>query len=69
MYYSILGGEAVWSLAISAFIADITSPEERAIRYAIVHLAANLGEPIAPILANQLYLKGIFMIYKIANCF
>ena len=41
------GGHAAWHLAISAFIADITTPEERAFRFGMLTLVARLGTPLA----------------------
>ena len=32
------GGWAVWMLAMNAFVADITAPEDRAFRYGMMHL-------------------------------
>ena len=33
------GGFAAWSLAINAFLADITEPQNRAFRYGMLYLA------------------------------
>ena len=32
------GGWAVWMLAMNAFVADITAPDDRAFRYGMLHL-------------------------------
>ena len=40
------GGWGVYMLAMNAFIADITLPEDRAFRYGMMHLASSLGHPL-----------------------
>ena len=55
----ISGGHTVYYLAISAFIADITTPENRALRYAIVYFAGTLAGPLGPIIGTDyLYPAG-----------
>ena len=44
---SLGGGNAAWNLAISAFLADITQPEERAFRYGMLGWIKKLGNPLA----------------------
>ena len=43
---SLSGGWAVWMMAMNAFIADITKPEDRAFRYGMLHIVHSLGRPL-----------------------
>ena len=43
----ISGGYAAFGIGLSAFIADISSPDQRAFRMGMIHLAQSLGRPIA----------------------
>ena len=52
------GGFAVWMLAINAFVTDITTPENRAFRFGMLHLATSLGRPIAPPVGAYLLRTG-----------
>ena len=47
-----------WFLAVNAFIADISSPDFRAFRYGMIHLAGSLARPIAPIVGAYLLSSG-----------
>ncbi len=55
------GGYAAWSLAINAFISDISSPENRAFRYGMLHLIEGLGRPLASPLGAYLLRTGGFV--------
>ena len=44
---SLGGGNTAWNLAVSAFLADITVPEERAFRYGMLGWVKKLGNPLA----------------------
>ena len=48
----------MWHMAIQAFIADISPPEQRGFRIAMVTLAQGLPRPISPIIGAALYEKG-----------
>lgn len=52
------GGHAAWHLAISAFIADITTPDERAFRFGMLSLASKLGTPLASQAGKYLFDTG-----------
>ncbi len=54
------GGFAAFILAINAFIADITQPENRAFRYGMLHLASSLGRPLAAPVGAYLLKTGRF---------
>ena len=45
-------------MAIHAFIADISPPEQRGFRIAMVQLAQGLPRPVSPLIAAALYEKG-----------
>ena len=45
-------------MAIHAFIADISPPDQRAFRIAMVQLAQAFPRPICPLIAAALYKKG-----------
>ena len=55
---SLAGGMPGWFLAVNAFIADISSPDFRAFRYGMIHLAGSLARPIAPIVGAYLLSSG-----------
>ncbi len=55
---SLSGGYAVWMLALNAFISDITTPDERAFRYGMLHLATSLGRPLAAPIGAYLLDQG-----------
>ena len=52
------GGFAVWMLSINAFITDISSPENRAFRFGMLHLATGLGSPLSPPVGAYLLKTG-----------
>ena len=54
----ILGGYAAFGIGLSAFIADISSPDQRAFRMGMIHLAQSLGRPIAAPLGAYLLETG-----------
>ena len=58
LLHNILGGPALWHMAIHAFIADISPPDQRAFRIAMVQLANAIPRPICPLIAAVLYQKG-----------
>ena len=49
-----------WNLALYSFVADITAPEYRVTRMAIVHLAQSLSRPVATPIGAWLLDAGIF---------
>ena len=62
--YNLMGGGAIWYLAVYGFAADITSVEERASRMARFdgseQLAFIVGNSISPLLFNYLGYEGAF---------
>ena len=54
----ISGGYAAFGIGLSAFIADISSPDQRAFRMGMIHLAQSLGRPIAAPLGAYLLETG-----------
>ena len=61
----ISGGPALWHMAIHAFIADISPPDQRAFRIAMVQLATSFPRPICPLIAVALYEKGMLLTFRI----
>ena len=45
-------------MALHAFIADISPPDQRGFRIAMVQLAMSLPRPISPLIGAALYEKG-----------
>ena len=62
--YDMMGGGAIWYLAVYGFAADITSVEERASRMArfdgFEQLAFIVGNSVSPILFNYFGYEGAF---------
>ena len=52
------GGFGALMMSINAFIADISEPDQRAFRMAMLHLFASLGRPLSPILGAFLLREG-----------
>ena len=52
------GGPALWHMALHAFIADISPPEQRGFRIAMAQLAQVLPKPLSPIIGAALYERG-----------
>ncbi len=55
----ITGGYAAFSIGLSAFIADISKPDQRAFRMGMIHLAQSLGRPLAAPLGAYLLKEGL----------
>jgi len=62
--YDILGGGAIWYLAVYGFAADITTPDERASRMArfdgFEQTAFVIGNALSPVLYHSLGYEGVF---------
>ena len=62
--YDVLGGGAIWYLAVYGFAADITTPEERASRMArfdgFEQTAYVVGNALSPSLYHTLGYEGAF---------
>ena len=62
--YEMLGGGAIWYLAVYGWAADITSPEERASRMArfdgFEQAAFIIGNSLSPVLFRNLGYEGTF---------
>ena len=62
--YDMMGGGAIWYLAVYGFAADITSVEDRASRMArfdgFEQLAFIVGNSLSPVLFNYLGYEGAF---------
>ena len=65
MTLQISGGPALWHMAIHAFIADISPPDQRAFRIAMVQLATSFPRPFCPLIAAALYEKGILSTFQL----
>ena len=50
-------------MALHAFIADISPPEQRGFRIAMVQLAMSLPRPISPLIGAVLYEKGKWCVF------
>ena len=62
-----IGGMSVFFLAIYAFMADITTPENRGFRFAMLGVTMTIAGPIAPILGAFIYSKiGYFGLFSVA---
>jgi hypothetical protein len=55
-------------MGLSAFIADISKPDQRAFRMGMIHLASSLGRPIAAPLGAYLLKEGN-QIWETIHCF
>ncbi len=56
---TLVGGYATWRLAVNAFIADITTPEERAYRLQILNYSVILARPVSTPLGAYLWKTGL----------
>ena len=56
--FTFKGGPALWHMALHAFIADISPPEQRGFRIAMAQLAQVLPKPLSPIIGAALYERG-----------
>ena len=64
------GGYSAFSMGLSAFIADISKPDQRAFRMGMIHLAQSLGRPLAAPLGAYLLKEGLqicYMCYRILD--
>ena len=62
---SILGGDAAMQTCTYAFIADIATPEFRAMRMGLLSLTIMISYPIAMSLGSYLFTQGKLTIRKI----
>ena len=53
------GGFGVWILATSAFLADISPPEQLPFRIGMNHLASSLGRTLGPPVGAYLFTTGM----------
>jgi len=64
--YDILGGGAIWYLAVYGFAADITTPDERASRMArfdgFEQTAFVIGNALSPVLYHSMGYEGVFSV-------
>eukprot|EP00095_Tigriopus_kingsejongensis_P002938 maker-scaffold517_size150149-snap-gene-0.20 protein:Tk02938 transcript:maker-scaffold517_size150149-snap-gene-0.20-mRNA-1 annotation:"adenylate cyclase " len=56
----IVGGQSAFSLALAAFISDISKPQNRALRIGFIHIATSLPRPIASPIGAWLLREGGF---------
>ena len=49
------GGHLAFAMGINAFIADISSPEQRSFRMAMMYFVSSLGRPIGTQMGAYLY--------------
>ena len=61
------GGYLTYSMGMNAFIADISSPQQRSFRMAMMHFVQTLGEPFATQAGAYLYDKGGYVCVISAN--
>ena len=55
---SLIGGYPVWYLSQFSFIADISSPDQRAFRMGMIYVATSLGSPLAPTVGAAIFDAG-----------
>jgi fucose permease len=55
------GGYAAFSIGLNGFIADISTPDQRAFRMGMIHLAQSLGRPLASPVGAYLLREGCFI--------
>ena len=58
---TLAGGYAAWTLAINSFLADISTPENRAFRFGMLGLAWRAGEPLGSFAGAYLLETGGFV--------
>ena len=51
----LMGGLDTWQLCMFAFLADITTPDKRATRFAMISLAHMVGQPLSPLIGAALF--------------
>ena len=56
-----LGGFGAWSIVISAFIADTSTPSNRSMRYGMLKLSETLGKPLGALLGNYILNEGTYL--------
>ena len=56
-----LGGFGAWSIVISAFIADTSTPSNRSMRYGMLKLSETLGKPLGALLGNYILNEGNYL--------
>merc|ERR1711936_48278 len=59
--YAITGGGISWSMATTAFVADISSPETRGFRLFVFGFVWKIGSPVGTILGSILFKRGGFL--------
>ena len=60
----------LWHMALHAFITDISPPEDRGFRIAMVQFAMSLPRPFSPLIGATLYEKGkscVLIIFLLFN--
>ena len=57
-----LGGFGAWSIVISAFIADTSTPSNRSMRYGMLKLSETLGKPLGALLGNYILNEGTYLL-------
>ena len=55
-FYTLIGGGLAFGLAISAFMADITTPETLTFRLFMLGIPPAIAVPISPLIGNLIYL-------------
>ena len=55
---AISGGYLAFQMGLNAFISDISTPEQRSFRLAVMHFIASAGWPVGTILGATLFQQG-----------
>ena len=55
------GGYLAFSMGLNAFISDISTPEQRSFRLAMMHFVSSIGRPVGTILGAYLFVQGSYV--------
>jgi MFS family permease len=55
------GGYLAFSMGLNAFISDISTPEQRSFRLAMMHFVSSIGRPVGTILGAYLFQQGSYV--------
>jgi hypothetical protein len=55
------GGYLAFSMGLNAFISDISTPEQRSFRLAMMHFVSSIGRPVGTMLGAYLFEAGAYV--------